>query len=191
VLAGVVARMTDQKGLDLVADLVPELHALGVKLVVLGSGDPALEDRFRYLATTFAENVAVRIGFDPQLARRIYGGADVFVMPSRFEPCGLGQLYAMRYGAIPIVHAVGGLVDTVEDPGDDDDLGVRGTGFAFAEATAAALGKALVRAAALFTGQRPAWTKLVKRAMQRDSSWKAPARAYVEVYREALAVRRG
>ncbi|HET7506507.1 MAG TPA: glycogen synthase, partial [Kofleriaceae bacterium] len=115
---GVIARMTGQKGLDLVADVVPELARLGARLVVLGSGEPELERRFQWLAEVFREHVAVRIGFDTRLARRIYGGCDLFAMPSRFEPCGLGQLYAMRYGTVPVVHAVGGLRDTVIDPGD-------------------------------------------------------------------------
>jgi starch synthase len=181
-LAGVVARMSWQKGLDLVADVVPALHALGVKLIVLGSGDPALEDRLRYLATAFADTVAVRIGFDAGLARRIYAGADAFLMPSRFEPCGLGQLYAMRYGTPPIVHAVGGLRDTVDD-GE--------TGFAFGAADPVALEQAIARAAAVFATDQDAWREMVVAAMRRDSSWAGPARAYVDVYRDAIARRRG
>jgi starch synthase len=180
-LAGVVARMSGQKGVDLVAEIVPELHALGCKLVVLGNGDPLLEDRFAWLADRFAEHLAVKIGFDAGLARRIYGGTDVFLMPSRFEPCGLGQMYAMRYGSIPIVHAVGGLRDTVDEPG---------TGFSFAYANPGDLIAAIRRAAALFK-KRPAWNALVGRAMRRDSAWGPSARAYLDVYREAIAVRRG
>ena len=176
VLIGVVARMSGQKGLDLVADVVPELHRLGARLIVLGSGEPALEDRFRYLATAFGEQVAVRIGFDLALSRRIYAGADLFVMPSRFEPCGLGQLYAMRYGTIPIVHAVGGLRDTVRDPD---------TGIAFEPASAPALLAALERAVALV--RDPLRRLSVQRAaMARDSSWTASAREYVALY-ESLA----
>ncbi|HUS33089.1 MAG TPA: glycogen/starch synthase, partial [Kofleriaceae bacterium] len=121
-LIATISRMAHQKGLDLVADIAPEMHRLGAKLVVLGSGDPDLEARFRYLASSFADTIAVRIGFDINLSRRIYAGSDLFVMPSRFEPCGLGQLYAMRYGSVPIVHAVGGLRDTVTDPGSYDAL---------------------------------------------------------------------
>ncbi|MCX5744669.1 MAG: glycogen synthase GlgA [Proteobacteria bacterium] len=181
-LIGVVARMTDQKGLDLVAEIAPELHRLGARMVVLGSGDPALESRFRYLADTFRDHVAVRIGFDLDLARRIYAGSDLFVMPSRFEPCGLGQLYAMRYGAIPVVHAVGGLRDTVLDPGDDDLARGRGTGIRFDAATPAFLLRALERGIALY--RRPAaWTALQRAAMQRDSSWTASAQLYLQLYR--------
>jgi starch synthase len=189
-LAGVVARMSDQKGLDLVADAAPQLHGLGVKLIVLGSGDPALEERFSWLAEKFADTIAVRIGFDLALSRRIYAGCDAFLMPSRFEPCGLGQLYAMRYGAIPIVHAVGGLRDTVEDPGDKALRGGRGTGFAFPEPTAVALRGAIGRATLMHQTDRAAWDGLVSRAMHRDSSWTASAREYLDVYREAVAVRR-
>jgi starch synthase len=176
-LAGVVARMTGQKGLDLVADIVPELHALGVKLVVLGAGEPELENRFRYLAETFADTISVRVGFDLGYARRIYAGSDVFVMPSRFEPCGLGQLYAMRYGTIPIVHAVGGLADTVRDADSPD-----GTGFQFTAPTAEALLEALTRAVNT-ARDRDAWTVLRRRAMARDSSWAASANEYVAMYR--------
>jgi starch synthase len=190
VLAGVVSRMSDQKGLDLVAEAVPALHDLGMKLVVLGSGDPELEARFRWLADKFADTIAVRIGFDLALSRRIYGGADAFLMPSRFEPCGLGQMYAMRYGAIPIVHAVGGLRDTVDDPGDTALRAGRGTGFELTKPTATALIGAIGRATLLHRTDRAAWQALVGRAMQRDSSWDASAREYLAVYREALEARR-
>jgi starch synthase len=180
-LAGVVARMTGQKGLDLVAEIVPELSSLGVKLVVLGAGEPELEARFRYLAETFADTVSVRIGFDLAYARRIYAGSDVFVMPSRFEPCGLGQLYAMRYGTIPIVHAVGGLVDTVRDADSE-----AGTGFQFIEPTSAALLDAIERAV-IFARDRDSFSALRRRAMSRDSSWTSSAAEYVTLYRSLMA----
>jgi starch synthase len=172
-LIGVIARMTGQKGLDLVADIVPELESLGARMVVLGAGEPDLEARFSYLAKTFSHHIAARIGFDVNLARRIYGGSDLFVMPSRFEPCGLGQLYAMRYGSIPIVHAVGGLRDTVKD-------GV--TGIQFGAATVDALRAAIVRAVALYR-DRDAFTTMRRAAMARDSSWLASALDYVQLYR--------
>lgn len=176
-LAGVVARMTGQKGLDLVAEIVPALHALGVKLVVLGAGEPELEARFRYLAEAFAETISVRVGFDLGFARRIYAGSDLFVMPSRFEPCGLGQLYAMRYGTLPVVHAVGGLVDTVQDADQRD-----GTGFTFAAATPSALLATLERA--VTAARDPSgWMALRRRAMERDSSWTTSAAEYAALYR--------
>jgi len=181
-LIGVVSRMTDQKGLDLVADIVPELARLGARLVVLGSGEPSLEQRFRWLADVFRQHVAVRIGFDHDLARRIYAASDLFAMPSRFEPCGLGQLYAMRYGAIPVVHAVGGLRDTVIDPGDPDLARGRGTGIRFTPTTPLALARALERAVKLF--RDPAVLATMRRAaMARDSSWMASAQQYVQLYR--------
>lgn len=181
-LIGVIARMTDQKGLDLVADIASDLHRLGARLVVLGSGEPHLETRFRYLADVFRDHIAVRIGFDLALSRRIYAGSDLFVMPSRFEPCGLGQLYAMRYGSIPVVHAVGGLRDTVLDTGTLGD----GTGIRFDTPTAAALLAALERAVLLFR-TRDALTRVRANAMARDSSWTASAQQYVQLYRSLRA----
>jgi starch synthase len=186
-LAIVIARMAGQKGLDLIAELVPEAAALGLRVAVLGAGERALEDRFRWLAGAFRDHVRVTIGFDTARARRYYAGADLFVMPSRFEPCGIGQLYAMRYGAIPVVSTVGGLVDTVEDVTAD---GAAGTGFRFAPVDAPALHGALVRAMAMF--RTPArWAQLRHRAMTRDSSWRDSAHAYADLYRDALAARRG
>ena len=179
---GVIARMTDQKGLDLVAEITPDLHRLGARLIVLGAGEPALEARFRYLADTFSDHVAVHIGFDAGLARRIYAGADAFVMPSRFEPCGLGQMYAMRYGTVPIVHAVGGLRDTVLDPGDDELALGRGTGLRFDAPTPAVHLPTIERAQRLFQDGR-AWSALRGAAMARDSSWTASAQQYVQLYR--------
>jgi starch synthase len=177
-LLGVIARMTGQKGLDLVADAVPELHRLGAKLVVLGSGEPDLEARFTYVAGAFADDVAVRIGFDIAFSRRVYAGSDLFVMPSRFEPCGLGQLYAMRYGSIPIVHAVGGLRDTVTDIEEHAD----GTGIRFEPATVDGLVGAIERAVALF--RDPHRLAAVRTAaMKRDSSWTASAHQYAQLYR--------
>jgi starch synthase len=184
-LIGVVARMTDQKGLDLLADIVPELARLGARLVVLGSGEPILERRFIWLAGVFREHVAVRIGFDVGLARRIYAGSDLFAMPSRFEPCGLGQLYAMRYGAIPVVHAVGGLRDTVIDPGDAELVRGRGTGIRFTPATPLAFARALDRAVKLFRDAE-ALATVRRAAMARDSSWTASAQQYVQLYRSLV-----
>jgi starch synthase len=176
-LIAVVARMTGQKGLDLVKEAVPSLHELGAKLVVLGSGEPDLEATFTWLASSFSEHLAVRIGFDLALSRRIYAGSDFFLMPSRFEPCGLGQLYAMRYGSIPIVHAVGGLRDTVIDPD---------TGIQFHAATSSALVGALERATKLFR-DRDALTATRTNAMARDSSWSASAQQYVALYETVVS----
>lgn len=181
-LVAVVARLTGQKGLDLVADIVPELHTLGAKLVVLGSGSSSLQERFRYLANTFSRNVAVRIGFDVAQSRRIYAGADAFLVPSRFEPCGLSQMYAMRYGTVPIVHAVGGLRDTVHDPGDNGLRRGEGTGFRFEHPTAVGLHWAIGRAARMFRESPDAWQAIVRADMAQDWSWDGSARKYLSVY---------
>jgi starch synthase len=185
-----VSRLTTQKGLDLVADLVPSLYAIGAKLVLLGSGDRAFEERFRWLAEVFHRQIAVRIGFDAALSRRIYAGADAFLVPSRFEPCGLTQLYAMRYGAVPIVRAVGGLRDTVSDPGDAELIRGNGTGFRFEHATAEGLHWAIERATRLFRNEPSGWRTLARAGMRRDSSWTAPAREYLQLYRAVLRDRR-
>ncbi len=188
-LIAVISRMTAQKGLDLVGDIVPLLHRLDAKLVVLGSGEPEYEARFRWLAEVFGAQVAVAIGFDINLSRRIYAGSDLFLMPSRFEPCGLGQLYAMRYGAIPIVNSVGGLRDTVVDVGSGRGLKKNakagasiGTGFAFAPASAPALLGALERAVGCFRDQ-DIFTAIRRSAMARDSSWTVSAEQYLDLYR--------
>lgn len=187
-LIGVVTRLTGQKGVDVIADTVPRLRELGAKLVVLGSGAPELEARFRDLAQQFREDVAVRIGFDLDLSRRIYAGCDLFAMPSRFEPCGIGQLYAMRYGTIPVVHAVGGLADTVSDPGDSGLARGEGTGICFQPLSLAAFHNALQRAVALYR-DRTAFTALRRAAMSRDSSWTAAAAHYADLYRSLLIPR--
>ncbi len=187
-----ISRMSDQKGLDLLADIVPQLGALGARLVVLGSGDPALEARWRYLAESFREHVAVKIGFDLPYARRVYAGSDLFVMPSRFEPCGLGQLYAMRYGSIPIVSSVGGLRDTVTDIGHGSIAGGGGrvgTGIRFDTVTAAALLAAIERGVKL-VADRTAVAQVRRAAMLRDSSWAGPARDYVALYESLVARQR-
>jgi starch synthase len=186
-LIAAITRMTGQKGLDLVANVVPELSRLGAKLIVLGSGEPELEARFRWLADVFKDHVAVRIGFDVGLSRRLYAGSDLFVMPSRFEPCGLGQLYAMRYGSIPIVNPVGGLHDTVIDPGDAGLGRGLGTGIRLTAASTASLLGALERAVDLY--RDPAALAATRAsAMMRDWSWTASARQYVEVYRSITLV---
>jgi len=177
-LVGVVSRLVEQKGLDILLAAAPELIERGFRLVVLGSGDARLEDGYRQLAAAHPARVAVVLGYDAALAQRIYGGCDLFAMPSRFEPCGLGQLIAMRYGAIPLVRRTGGLADTVEQV-----AGRRGTGFLFDDVDPVALLEAADAAAAVF--RAPArWQALQRRALGVDSSWEAAARAYDALYRE-------
>ena len=171
-LLGAVTRLFDQKGLDLVLAAAPALLRRGARIVVLGTGDPVLEQGFRELAAQYPQSVAAVIDFDVQLAQQIYAGSDVFLMPSRFEPCGLGQLIAMRYGAVPLVRRTGGLADTVQHGH---------TGFLFDEATPEALIDAFDEALAAF--RTPAlWRALQTRAMVADHSWDASARAYAQLY---------
>ncbi len=161
---------------------MPAIRDAGAQLVVLGAGEAPLERRLGELALAHPESVAVRIGFDERLARRIYAGADLFLMPSRYEPCGLGQLIALRYGTVPVVRRTGGLADTVRPwsaPGGE------GTGFLFDELSAEACGAALARAFAAHA-DAAAWRHLVGNGMAADFSWDASAESYVTCYRRAI-----
>jgi starch synthase len=178
-LCGSVARLTDQKGFDLVVRALPRLLRDGLQYVVLGTGDPELERQLRQLEMAHPEQVRVRIGFDEGLAHRIAAGADLYLMPSKFEPCGLNQLYAQAYGTPPLVRAVGGLDDTVVDY---DGKSRSGTGFKFFAYTDVALEAGLRRALATWR-DRPAWAGLQRRAMAQDFSWRQPARRYEHLYR--------
>jgi starch synthase len=180
-LIGMISRMVDQKGFDLIASLADVLPTLGAAFVVLGTGERRHQDLWRTLAAKHPDVIGARIGFDEGLAHLIEGGSDIFLMPSRFEPCGLNQMYSLRYGTVPVVRATGGLRDTVRDV--DPETG-QGTGFTFEPYTPEALVAALRRALALF-GNRPAWRRVQKAGMRQDLSWDASARQYVEVYARA------
>jgi starch synthase len=184
-LIGVVTRLAEQKGMDLVLEALPGLLAEGCQLVALGSGDARVEEAFRAAAAAHPGQVAVRVGYDDDLARRIYAGTDAFLMPSRYEPCGLGQLIALRYGGIPIVRRTGGLADTVAE---FDPARRTGTGFLFDPFTPDALLGAVRRAASTYR-QPTVWKALVRNAMAEDFSWDASAREYVTLYRKALKAR--
>jgi len=184
---GVVARLVEQKGMDLILEALPGILAEGCQLVVLGSGDARLEDQFRQVAAAHRGHVAAHIGFDDEASRRIYAGSDAFLMPSRYEPCGLGQLIALRYGGAPIVRRTGGLADTVSE---FDPARRTGTGFVFDDFTAEALLGAVHRAASTYR-QPSVWKALVRNAMAEDFSWDASAREYVTLYRKALKARSG
>lgn len=186
---GVIARLFRQKGLDLLADIVPEFLAkTPAQFAVLGTGDADVEVAFKHHAFQFPGRVGVLIGFDNRLAHRIEGGADFFVMPSRSEPCGLTQMYAMRYGTVPVVRATGGLVDTVEPV--DAEAGA-GTGFLFTEATHEALFAAMTGACDLYLGNPAAFAQLRRNGMARDFSWSASASRYHDVYRWSVGARLG
>jgi starch synthase len=182
---GIIVRLAEQKGMDLVLEALPGILAEGGQLVVLGSGDARLEEAFRAAAAAHRGQVAVRIGHDDELSRRIYAGSDAFLMPSRYEPCGLGQLIALRYGGAPIVRRTGGLADTVTE---FDPARRSGTGFVFDAFTPDALLAAVRRAASTYR-QPPLWKALVRNAMAEDFSWDASAREYVTLYRKALRAR--
>jgi starch synthase len=181
-LVAVVSRLADQKGLDLAAAAVPAIVAGGGQFVLLGTGDEAYQQQFTRLARAHPKTVAVKIGFSAPLARRIYAGADCFLMPSRYEPCGLGQLIALRYGAVPVVRRTGGLADTIQpwDPRTE-----QGTGFVFDALTPAACRAAVSQALGVF-GRPAAWSRLVKNGMAQDFSWEASAEKYVGCYRKAV-----
>jgi len=176
-LLGVVSRLTHQKGLDLVAAIATDLLALPAQLVVLGNGERSLEEAYRALAHHHPGRCAVTIGFNEAHAHRIEAGADIFLMPSRFEPCGLNQMYSLRYGTPPVVRATGGLADTVVDAAD----AVRGNGFVFGDATPTALRHAIARAIAAWRDPA-AWRRLQKTGMAGDYSWTAPAQHYAKLY---------
>jgi len=186
-VVGIVSRFVEQKGFDLIAHVAREFLDEDVAMVALGSGDYRYEAFFRMLADARPDRVAVRIGFDNVLAHKIKAGADLFLMPSRYEPCGLSQMYSMHYGTIPLVRATGGLDDTVEP--FDPNTG-RGTGFKFWDATGSALLDTLRWALECYRN-RPAWAKLMRNAMAQDFSWDVAAQKYLEVYERARAVRAG
>lgn len=182
-LLTVVSRLTAQKGLDLVLAALPALVAAGVQFAVQGTGETALEAAFRMAAQAHPGRVAVHIGYDENRAHQLVAGADVIAVPSRFEPCGLTQLYGLRYGTPPVVRRVGGLADTVAD-GDPATQ----TGFVFDAATPGAFEAAVRRALAL-RSNTPAWQALMRRGMAQDLSWAGPARDYLALYAQAIRAR--
>jgi len=174
-LLGVVSRFTPQKGADLIAEVAGQIVGEDAYLVALGSGDPDSEALFRSLADQYPGRIAVHIGFDNGLAHRIEAGADIFLMPSRYEPCGLNQIYSLRYGTVPVVRATGGLDDTIDE----------GTGFKFAVYSGQALLGA-VRAAIQASSDSDAWEAMMRRGMANDFSWQTSAAAYSALYRRLL-----
>jgi starch synthase len=185
-LIGMVSRMVDQKGFDLIAVTLEDLARLDVGIVVLGTGEPHYQEMWTTFAARHPDRIGARIGFDESLAHLIEAGADIFLMPSRFEPCGLNQMYSMRYGTVPVVHGVGGLADTVVDyrPGD-----AHSTGFVMVDYTPSALLDALNRALTLFADPGK-WRGLQQAGMQQDFSWDRSAREYVKIYERALQGRK-
>jgi starch synthase len=187
-LIGMIGRIVHQKGFDLMMDAFPQLTDLEFQLVVLGSGEKRYEELLDRMASRYESRVGVYLGFSERLAHLVEAGCDMFLMPSRFEPCGLNQLYSMRYGTVPLVSRTGGLVDTVRpfSEGADD-----ATGFMFEPDSVAALRDGLREAIVLCCEQRSTWDEMILRCMQEDWSWERSAREYEEVYRKAISMERG
>jgi starch synthase len=183
-LFALISRLTPQKGVDLVLGALPRLLAAGAQLVVLGQGEPALQEALRKAADQYPRQIAVTLGFDEGLAHMIEAGADAFLMPSRFEPCGLNQMYSQAYGTPPIVAPVGGLKDSVIDASADP---AHGTGFVMASPDAVGLDEALQRALRAWR-EPPQWRKLQVNGMARHFGWEDSARQYLEVYERAAAL---
>ncbi len=184
-LLGVVSRLADQKGLDLIAAVVERVAAADLGFALLGTGEEAYHQLFSQFASRHPDHVAVHLGFDNRLAHKIEAGADMFLMPSRYEPCGLNQIYSLRYGTVPIVRATGGLYDTVKP--FDPERG-EGVGFHFSRYEADVFWDAIKRAVAVF--EQPAmWRRLMRNAMVMDFSWKSSARQYLALYDKVVAER--
>lgn len=186
-LVGFIGRLAEQKGLDLIAAVLPQwAEATDVQWVFLGTGDDAYEATLRTARQQYPHKVGVHIGFSTPLAHRIEGGADMFLMPSRFEPCGLNQLYSLKYGTVPVVRATGGLADTIVDAAEANLAAGTANGFSFVPYTAAALNQALQRACSLWA-HPDAWRRLQRTGMLQDWSWKRSAAEYLKLYEETLA----
>ena len=184
---GIVSRFAAQKGFDLIANIADRLAHEDLILVVLGSGDKAYEELFRRLNRQFPRKFLVKIAYDEPLAHKIEAGADMFLMPSRYEPCGLNQIYSLGYGTVPVVRATGGLDDTIEPW---DPVTGKGTGFKFSEYSGEALLET-VRSAIKMYKNRQAWQKLMRNGMERDFSWAVSAREYIKMYEKVHSIRTG
>jgi len=185
-LCAMVSRLSAQKGFDLVSELVPVLTAVRMQLVVLGDGEEKFVRLLSEAAGSLNENISFHFGFDSTLARRIYAGSDVFLMPSHYEPCGLGQLIALRYGAVPVVRKTGGLADTVLDLREGADA----TGFSFDEYSVPHFESAILRAIAAWQ-DKAIWDSIMRRGMKRDFSWHNSARLYEKLYVRCTTKKRG
>jgi starch synthase len=186
-LIAMVSRMTEQKGLDLVAAVAAQLPSLDATFTIVGTGDRRFETMWESLAAAYPDRFGVFIGFDERRAHLVEAGADIFLMPSRYEPCGLNQMYSMRYGTVPVVRAVGGLVDTVKPYNPKNG---QGTGFLFSDYDPRALWDAIQRALSIHRDKPNAWRRLQINGMSRDFSWDHAAAEYVKVYKRVTAARK-
>ncbi|HHW41148.1 MAG TPA: glycogen synthase GlgA [Syntrophomonadaceae bacterium] len=182
-LIAVISRLVDQKGLDLISGIFEQMMGFGVQFVLLGTGSDYYQKLFLELKVKYPKQTAIYLGFNPDLAKKIYAGADMFLMPSRFEPCGLGQLVSLRYGTIPIVRAVGGLADTIQDY--DEKTG-KGNGFSFGSYDKTALLETIKRALRIYSEHPDRWRRMMVNAMKRDFSWGRSAEEYAQLYEKAI-----
>ncbi len=185
-LLGLVGRLVEQKGIDLVLSIIPNLIHQNSQLVVLGSGDKRFQQALTEVAAAHPHNIAVHIGYNEPLAHQIEAGADIFLMPSRFEPCGLNQIYSLRYGTVPIVRHTGGLADTVVDASAANLTAGTATGFQFEQANSDDLWSTTHRAISLYRDHPEQWRQLITTGMKQDFSWKQSARHYLELYDQAI-----
>lgn len=182
-LFGIITRLADQKGLDILSESIPAMMDMGCQLVMLGTGEQKYHELLPKLARKYPKQISVTIGFDAKLARRIYAGSDVFMMPSRYEPCGLGQLISLRYGTVPLVRKTGGLADTVTNYSPKTG---KGNGFVFSDYSSKAFLRSVKAAVSAFEDEK-AWKKLATAGMAEDHSWASSAREYVKLYAKARA----
>ncbi len=180
---GVVSRLVDQKGVDLLVHVMDELLTLDVQLVILGTGEQRYEEMLRYFASKYPENLAIKLEFSDKIAREIYAGSDILLMPSRFEPCGIAQMIAMRYGTVPIVRETGGLKDTILPYNERTSSG---NGFSFVNYNAHEFLFAVQRAVAIYHEDKPVWDNIRQNALKSDFSWVNSAKAYLELYESLL-----
>jgi len=184
-LLGVVSRLVWQKGIDMIIEILPQLFKQNIQLAVLGSGEQAMQDQLLDLAAQYPDKLHVTIGYNESLAHQIEAGADMFMMPSRYEPCGLNQIYSLRYGTVPIVRQTGGLADTVIDA-DTEDFS-QATGFVFHDGFGYALQEAIQRALDLYK-DKARWQRLAVQGMKKDYSWQRSALEYIDLYKKALEI---
>jgi starch synthase len=180
-----VGRLVQQKGIDLVIELLPRLMSMNLQLLVLGSGESRYQSALNRWASLYPDRISIKLGYDEPSAHLLEGGCDIFLMPSRFEPCGLNQMYSQRYGAVPLVRRVGGLADTVEDANPRNIEAGTATGVLFNRARADSLFAAINRAINLYQ-DRDLWRKIQITGMLKDFTWRTSAQRYVELYRLAV-----
>ncbi len=180
---GLISRLVGQKGLDLICEGIDNIMKNELQFVLLGAGDEYFENQFKQIKKKYPDKVAIYLGYNADLAQKIYAGSDMFLMPSRFEPCGLGQLISLRYGTIPIVRATGGLADTIKDY---DPKSGEGNGFSFIQYSSKELVETIKRAVDFYKSSPQGWSSLVKKALSEDFSWDRSAAKYIEIYKKAV-----